>query len=79
MARRAKLQLVPSHAGKGKAREAGPATGGKAKAREGTRVVAAHVPAALWKEITHLRAELSTTVQALVTEALEDLLAKHRR
>jgi hypothetical protein len=34
MARRAKLQLVPSHTGKGKGREAGPAAGGKAKARE---------------------------------------------
>jgi hypothetical protein len=41
--------------------------------------VGAHVPEALWKELAHLRADLAMTMQALVVEALEDLVAKYAR
>jgi hypothetical protein len=84
MAQRAKLQLHPTHAprkaaskGAGSVREAGKST--RAKAREGTCLVGAHVPEALWKELGHLRTDLGLTMQALVVEALEDVVAKHRR
>jgi hypothetical protein len=85
MAKRAKLPLHPTHSRKKSAKKgsrstreaAGTTT--RAKAREGTRLVGAHVPEALWKALAHLRADLVVTMQALVVEALEDVVAKHRR
>jgi len=84
MAQRAKLQL---HTNYGNAeprknahlsRAISSTTAGRAKAREGTRLVGAHVPSATWRELHALRGELGVTMQALVVEALEDLVAKHR-
>src|SRR5258708_28283709 len=86
MAQRAKLQLHPTHEARTAAstakrarRAKEPASAPRAKAREGTRLVGAHVPEPLWKELSHLRADLVLTMQALVIEALEDVVAKHRR
>jgi hypothetical protein len=79
MVQRAKLQLHTraESAVRGAVREPSQATA-RAKAREGTRLVGAHVPIATWRELHALRGELGLTMQALVVEALEDLVAKHR-
>jgi hypothetical protein len=84
MAQRAKLQLHPHHPAGRAAHAPAPrqtATTGSArpKAREGTRLVGAHVPVSTWRELHALRGELGVTMQALVVEALEDLVAKHRK
>jgi len=81
MAQRAKLRLHPTHAPPPHAAAAAiPATRAvRARAREGTRLVGAHVPLATWRELHALRGELGLTMQELIVEALEDLQAKHRK
>jgi hypothetical protein len=83
MAQRAKLRLhtdnvepkISAHASRG---APPPILGGRAKAREGTKLVGAHVPMATWRELHALRGELGVTMQALLVEAIEDVVAKHR-
>ena len=48
----------------------------KPGARAGTRVVAGHFPDATLKALKHLMAEEDTTLQALLEEAISDLLVK---
>jgi hypothetical protein len=76
MAQRAKLRLHPSHAPAAPASTNSPT---RARAREGTRLVGAHVPVATWRELHTLRGELGVTMQELIVEALEDIQAKHRK
>jgi hypothetical protein len=80
MAQRAKLRLHSSHANESEsASKASVRHQGRARAREGTRLVGAHVPIATWRELHALRGELGVTMQELIVEALEDVQAKHRR
>lgn len=83
MAQRAKLQLHTTHPA-GRAaheppRQTATSDSARPKSREGTRLVGAHVPVSTWRELHSLRGELGVTMQALVVEALEDLVAKHRK
>jgi hypothetical protein len=47
-------------------------------AREGTHLVGAHVPRATYQALRVLAAERGVTMQALVTEALDDVQSKYR-
>lgn len=51
----------------------------KPGARAGTRLVAGHFPDATLKALKHLMAEEGTTLQALLEEAIGDLLIKKGR
>jgi hypothetical protein len=51
----------------------------KPGARAGTRQIAGHFPEATWRALKHLIAEENTTLQALLEEAIEDLLIKKGR
>ncbi len=51
----------------------------KTGARAGTRQIAGHFPDATLKALKHLMAEEDTTLQALLDEALDDLLVKKGR
>jgi hypothetical protein len=48
----------------------------KAGARAGTRLIAGHFPESTLKALKHLMAEEDTTLQALLEEAIHDLLVK---
>ncbi len=48
----------------------------KAGARAGTRLIAEHFPEPTLKALKHLMAEEDTTLQALLEEAIHDLLVK---
>ncbi len=48
----------------------------KPGARAGTRLIAGHFPEATLKALKHLMAEEDTTLQALLEEAIHDLLTK---
>lgn len=48
----------------------------KPGARAGTRLIAGHFPEATLKALKHLMAEEDTTLQALLDEAIHDLLIK---
>jgi hypothetical protein len=48
----------------------------KPGARAGTRLIAGHFPEATLKALKHLLAEEDTTLQALLDEAIHDLLVK---
>jgi hypothetical protein len=48
----------------------------KSGARAGTRLIAGHYPEATLKALKHLMAEEDTTLQALLDEAIHDLLIK---
>lgn len=48
----------------------------KAGARAGTRLIAGHFPEPTLKALKHLMAEEDTTLQALLEEAIHDLLVK---
>ena len=75
---RAKLQLRPAKSAPAPA-EPTPLTRRTALTRQGTRVVAAHVPPATWANLRQLGIQQNRTVQELMVEALDDLFAKHRR
>jgi hypothetical protein len=51
----------------------------KTGARAGTRQIAGHFPDATLKALKHLMAEEDTTLQALLDEAIDDLLVKKGR
>ncbi|MBA4232462.1 MAG: hypothetical protein C0465_17835 [Ralstonia sp.] len=51
----------------------------KSGARAGTRMIAGHFPAATLTALKHLMAEEGTTLQALLDEAIGDLLVKKGR
>lgn len=51
----------------------------KPGARAGTRQIAGHFPDATLKALKHLMAEEDTTLQALLDEAIDDLLVKKGR
>lgn len=51
----------------------------KAGARAGTRQIAGHFPDATLKALKHVMAEEDTTLQALLDEAIDDLLVKKGR
>ena len=51
----------------------------RARSREGMKVLAAYFPPSTAREVRKLAADRDTTVQALLVEAIEDLLSKHRR
>ena len=48
----------------------------KPGSRAGTRLVAGHFPEATLKALKHMMAEEDTTLQALLEEAIHDLLTK---
>jgi hypothetical protein len=48
----------------------------KAGARAGTRLIAGHFPEATLKALKHMMAEEDKTLQALLDEAIHDLLIK---
>lgn len=48
----------------------------KSGARAGTRLIAGHFPEATLKALKHLMAEEDATLQALLEEAIHDLLTK---
>jgi hypothetical protein len=48
----------------------------KTGARAGTRLIAGHFPEATLKALKHLMAEEDATLQALLEEAIHDLLVK---
>ncbi len=75
---RAKLQLRPAKSAEAPA-EAASSAKRTALTRQGTRVVAAHVPPAIWATLRQLGIEQHKSVQELIVEALDDLFAKHRR
>ena len=51
----------------------------KTGARAGTRQIAGHFPDATLRALKHLMAEEDTTLQALLDEAIDDLLVKKGR
>ena len=51
----------------------------KAGARAGTRQIAGHFPNATLRALKHVMAEEDTTLQALLDEAIDDLLVKKGR
>jgi len=51
----------------------------KPGARAGTRMIAGHFPTATLTALKHLMAEEGTTLQALLDEAISDLLVKKGR
>lgn len=51
----------------------------KPGARAGTRMIAGHFPDATLKALKHVMAEEGTTLQALLDEAIGDLLVKKGR
>lgn len=51
----------------------------KSGARAGTRQIAGHFPEATLRALKHLMAEEGTTLQALLDEAIADLLVKKGR
>jgi hypothetical protein len=53
------------------------AEGEPSTARDGLKLVGAHVPKGVARRLTLLSAKLEKTKQDLVVEALEDLFAKH--
>jgi Antitoxin-like ribbon-helix-helix len=81
MVSRAKLTLHPAHATNGSTTIRRRKRGSDrpvARSREGTKLVGAHVPAATWRELHQLRGELDVTMQALLIEAIEDIVNKYR-
>lgn len=51
----------------------------KTGARTGTRQIAGHFPEATLRALKHIMAEESVTLQALLDEAIDDLLVKKGR
>lgn len=51
----------------------------KPGARAGTRLIAGHFPPSVLKALKHVMAEEETTLQALLDEAIHDLLIKKGR
>jgi hypothetical protein len=76
MAKRAKIDLrPPSPPPPEPASTTRPTT--RAHAREGTRLLGAHLPVATVRRFAVLAASLDKSHQALLEEAIEDLFAKH--
>jgi hypothetical protein len=77
MPTRAKLQLRPSKTAPLEQRPQQAA--GKPRSRQNTKLIGGHFPRSTWAAVHQLGIELDKTVQELLQEALDDLLAKHRR
>lgn len=81
---RAKLQLRPEpqpsaskpRGSKGITHKVSPA---RPPSRQGTKLIGGHFTHATWAALRRLGLDLDKSVQALLQEAIDDLLAKHRR
>lgn len=77
---RAKLQLKPSPlAEKDRPKAAKTAAGAGKGSREGTKLIGGHFSRATWATLRQIGIEQEKTSQALLAEAIEDLIAKYRR
>lgn len=81
MSARAKLQLRPTTKSVVAARqqEAQEKAGARPRSRQNTKLIGGHFPRSTWAALHQLGIELDKTIQELLQEALDDLLAKHRR
>jgi len=80
---RAKLQLrsepQPPATKPTVAKSTRPNVSARPPSRQGTKLIGGHFTHATWAELRRLGLDLDKSVQALLQEAIEDLLTKHRR